>query len=237
MYATCMASGNVQSPTWRSGSPVGEPQVQRQRGKWVLRQGGYDPATGKRRVRQLATFPTKRAAVAQQKAVAAGRAGTDAQTLGEFLESVWLPAKEGRVEASTYDQYDWAVRRHVVPLLGSVRLRDLTAEVLDGWLRELTLPNQSGKPRLGSTSIRLVRNVCKMYGNFGPRGASESDTKGRETGKSPGHRHEVVFRVTTQTVLFCLGVKRSPVQLGQSERPSVCSMCVWRGSTSTFPTI
>ncbi len=32
---------------------VGEPEVQRQREKWVVRQGGYDPATGRRKVRQL----------------------------------------------------------------------------------------------------------------------------------------------------------------------------------------
>lgn len=39
---------------------VGEPSIQRQRGKRVLRQAGYDPASGRRRVRQLATFDTFR---------------------------------------------------------------------------------------------------------------------------------------------------------------------------------
>jgi len=70
---------------------------------------GYDPATGGRRVRQLGTFETKRAAVAHQKAATGGRAGGAAETLAAFLESVWLPAKEGRVEVGTYDQYRWAV--------------------------------------------------------------------------------------------------------------------------------
>ncbi len=42
---------------------VGEPEVQRQRGKWVVRQAGYDAATGSRRVRQLGTFPSRRAAL------------------------------------------------------------------------------------------------------------------------------------------------------------------------------
>ncbi|MGI8684174.1 MAG: hypothetical protein ACR2MO_03605 [Acidimicrobiales bacterium] len=40
---------------------------------------------------------------------------------------MWLRSKEGRVAVSTFDQYTWAVRRHVTPLLGAVRLRDLTA--------------------------------------------------------------------------------------------------------------
>lgn len=141
---------------------VAEPEVQRQRGKWVVRQSGYDPSTGRRRVRQLGTFPTKRAAVAHQKAVADGRAGTEGETLKAFLDQVWLPSKQGRVEVATVDQYSWAVRRHIVPLLGAVRLRDLTAEVVDSWLVALTEVGKSGKPRLGPTSARLVRKVLSM---------------------------------------------------------------------------
>ena len=141
---------------------VGEPEVQRQRGKWVVRQGGYDRSTGRRRVKQLGTFSTKRAAVAHQRAVAEGRAGSEGETLREFLEKVWLPSKQGRVELATLDQYSWAVRRHIVPLLGAVRLSDLTAEVVDGWLVELTAVGESGKPRLGPTSARLVRKVLSM---------------------------------------------------------------------------
>ncbi len=98
--------------------------IQRQRGKWVLRHSGYDPATGRRRVKQLGTYATKRAAVSQQRALVEGRAGTDTEALSDFLE-VWLRSKEGRVALSTFDQYVWAVQRHVVPLLGAVRLCDL----------------------------------------------------------------------------------------------------------------
>ena len=97
---------------------AGEPEVHRQRGKWVVRLSGYDPATGKRRVKQLGTFETKRAAEAHVRALTDGRVGTAGETLAEFLEEVWLPAKEGRVEVATFDQYSWAVRRHIVPLLG-----------------------------------------------------------------------------------------------------------------------
>jgi integrase len=75
---------------------------------------------------------------------------------------VWLPAKNGRVELATYDQYKWAVTRHIVPLLGAVRLRDVTAEVIDDWLRELSTAPDGGKARLGSTSSRLVRKVLSM---------------------------------------------------------------------------
>lgn len=143
---------------------VGEPEVHRQRGKWVVRQGGYDPATGRRRVKQLGTFATKRDAMAHRKAVAAGRVGSDDDTVAEFLERSWLPSKAGRVEQSTLDQYGWAVRLHIVPLLGAVRLGDLTPEVVDGWVVELVAPasGSGGKPRLGATSARLVRKVLSM---------------------------------------------------------------------------
>lgn len=141
---------------------VGEPEVHRQRGKWVVRQGGYDPATGKRRVKQLGTFESKRAAVLHQRAVLDGRAGSENESVGEFVEKVWLHAKEGRVEIATYDQYRWAVTRHIVPLIGRVRLRDLTPEVLDDWVAELVRLDEKGKPRLGSTSARTVRKVLSM---------------------------------------------------------------------------
>jgi len=43
---------------------VGEPIVQRQRDRWVLRLDGIDTETGKRRPRQLGTFDSERKAVA-----------------------------------------------------------------------------------------------------------------------------------------------------------------------------
>jgi integrase len=141
---------------------VGEPELHRQRGKWVVRVSGYDPATGRRRVRQLGTFETKRAALAHQKAAAAGRVGGVGDTLAEFLERVWLPAKEGRVEVGTYEQYRWAVTRHIVPLIGAVRLGDLTPELVDQWVGELRAASARGKTRLGATSARLVRKILSM---------------------------------------------------------------------------
>ena len=53
-------------------------------------------------------------------------------------------------------------RRHIVPLIGAVRLRDLDAEVVDVWLVALCCPAGGGKPRLGATSARLVRKVLSM---------------------------------------------------------------------------
>ena len=54
---------------------VGEPEVQRHRGNWVVRQLGYDAATGRRRAKQFGTFASKRAAQARQRALVEGRVG------------------------------------------------------------------------------------------------------------------------------------------------------------------
>lgn len=134
------------------------------REKWVLRQSGYDAATGQRRVRQLGTFASQRVARAAQRVqrVALRSPAATAATLAEYLEQVWLPAKAGRVERSTGDQYAWAVRRHIVPLIGATRLTDLNPEVLDHWIGSLVAPDESGRARLSATSARLVRKVLSM---------------------------------------------------------------------------
>ena len=167
MYAKCMQPGSpngVVPSIDMEWVAVGEPEVQRQRGRWVVRVSGYDPATGRRRVRQFGTFATKREAAARQRVLLEGRTGTASETVAEFLDKVWLPSKAGRVEPSTYDQYGWAMRRHVVPLIGAVQLRDLTAEVVDGWIGRLREPSAGDGERkaLGPTSARLVRKVFSM---------------------------------------------------------------------------
>lgn len=149
--------------SWRmEWVPHDEPTVQKQRGKWTVRQGGYDPSTGRRKVRQLGTFDTKRAATELARSVSAGRAGSADETVEAFVVEVWLKSKEGRVEQSTLDQYRWAVERHIVPLIGAVRLRDLTPEILDDWIVDLNGAPEGEKPRLGATSTRLVRKVLSM---------------------------------------------------------------------------
>ena len=54
------------------------------------------------------------------------------------------------------------MRLHIVPYLGAIRVRDLSAEVIDGWLGDLSSPDSQGAKRLGSTSTRLVRKILSM---------------------------------------------------------------------------
>jgi integrase len=52
-------------------------------------------------------------------------------TLGEYMER-WLsgPLKQS-VWARTYEDYAWLTRKHITPVLGHVKLKELTAEHLD----------------------------------------------------------------------------------------------------------
>ncbi|MGH8990858.1 MAG: tyrosine-type recombinase/integrase [Acidimicrobiia bacterium] len=79
-----------------------------------------------------------------------------------FFELVWLPAKQAEVDRSTFDQYAWAVRRHIVPRLGQSKLAELEPKVLDRWLGRLGSGREDGRRPLSATSVRLVRKVLSM---------------------------------------------------------------------------
>src|SRR5882672_11447062 len=85
------------------------------------------------------------------------------ETLGVFLDEVWLPTKQGTVEVATYDQYAWAIRCPIRPMIGALPLADLTPELLEKWVGALIAPgDDDGKPRLGRTSARTVRKILSM---------------------------------------------------------------------------
>ncbi|MGH9042141.1 MAG: tyrosine-type recombinase/integrase [Acidimicrobiia bacterium] len=93
----------------------------------------------------------------------AGQGGGNRRTVAGFFELVWLPAKQAEVDRSTFDQYAWAVRRHIVPGLGQCKLGELEPMVLDRWFRRLGDARRAdGGRSLSPTSVRLVRKVLSM---------------------------------------------------------------------------
>jgi hypothetical protein len=92
---------------------------------------------GGRNQKQVAGFRSREEAEAALVEALAAYGGGDRRTVAGYLELVWLPAKAGAIERSRFDQYAWAVRRHVLPALGPVRLADLEPRVLERWLRQL----------------------------------------------------------------------------------------------------
>ena len=124
---------------------------------------GYDPATGNRRVRQLGTFETKRAAVAQQRALLDGRAGTDGETLSEFLERSGCPPRRAgsrrRPSTSTRGRFG----RHIVPLHRRGPASGPHAELVDGWVGRAGHARRArAGPDLGRHRPALVRKVLSM---------------------------------------------------------------------------
>lgn len=58
-----------------------------------------------------------------------------AMTVGEYLER-WLEDVEGTVRRSTFERYGYAVRPHIKPALGKMKLKDLTPAHLRWFYRE-----------------------------------------------------------------------------------------------------
>lgn len=90
---------------------------------------GVDPATGRRR-RLYRWARTKREAERElARLLAAVDAGTWADPgrleLAEYLRERWLPHVRTRVRARTALRYEQLLERHVVPVIGSVKLRAL----------------------------------------------------------------------------------------------------------------
>ncbi|MGH9155667.1 MAG: hypothetical protein ACRD1K_07540 [Acidimicrobiales bacterium] len=121
----------------------------------------------------------KRAAVELARSVAVGRVGSADETVETFVVEVWLKSKEGRVEQSTLDQYRWAVERHIVPLIGAIRLRDLSAKVVDGWILDLgTAPEGEKHPVGGDIDAAGAQGAVD-----GPRGGRAARPARPEPGR------------------------------------------------------
>lgn len=132
-------------------------------GTWAYRIDSEIGRDGRRGQRQVAGFASREDAEAALADALAAQGGGDPRTVAGFLERVWLPAKRSEVERSTFDQYAWAVRRHIVPVLGRLKLVDIQPAPLEAWLGRLgrSAPEAGGAP-LGRSSVRLVRKVLSM---------------------------------------------------------------------------
>jgi integrase len=128
----------------------------RKHGKgWVVVVDVGHAEDGKRQQRWH-TFRTKREAEAGLTEIL-GKLSRDEYipptkvTLGEYLRDVWLPSLADRVEAgglraTTVQQYRTLAETHVAPNLGGVRLRSLTASMLDKLYGELLRTGRQVRP-------------------------------------------------------------------------------------------
>ncbi|WP_152645129.1 N-terminal phage integrase SAM-like domain-containing protein [Kitasatospora griseola] len=123
-----------------------------------------NPATGKRERYWIGReYPTKTAA---EKALSKWHTDHEAgqirvssdMRLGEWLDK-WLTNL--RREGTTLAGYETKVRLHIKPHIGTVKLKEVTSDVLDDLYRLLETapcPTNKGKP-LGKKSVRHVHNI------------------------------------------------------------------------------
>ncbi|WP_246053258.1 tyrosine-type recombinase/integrase [Actinocorallia herbida] len=100
----------------------------------------YDDARG---VRQTAgTFDTRKEAdkawQAAEAKIAEGKSWDPRrgrQKFGKYVEATWLP--NHRMELSTKQDYLSALRRHILPYFGEMKLQEITSQDVRAWLTEL----------------------------------------------------------------------------------------------------
>ena len=74
-------------------------------GTWAYRIDLGAVPGGGRNQQQVAGFRSREEAEAALADALTGQGGGDRKTVAGFLELVWLPAKHGEVDRSTFDQY------------------------------------------------------------------------------------------------------------------------------------
>lgn len=117
----------------------------RRRGKtWTaVIEIGRDPVTGERRQEWKGGFRTKKEAEAyntrRQHELDTGLAiAASHQPLGAYLAD-WLDKRHlaGKLRDSTYEEYGYKLRKHILPRLGVIAISALTPAHIDAWLATL----------------------------------------------------------------------------------------------------
>jgi integrase len=85
------------------------------------------------------------------------------ESLGSYLTE-WLRELEATAKVNTYGNYEWAVKTYLVPKLGSVRLAELKAGHLDGYLAALRADGKSAYTANYTLTVlkRALRKALKQ---------------------------------------------------------------------------
>ena len=139
---------------------------QRPDGRWVARVdlGWMD---GKRR--RKAVYGRTRRAVADKlpkvlRDVQQGAVLPDErQTVGQFLER-WLEHKRNRLRPRAWQTYEQAIRLHLVPGIGKIRLARLSPPQLDAWFRTHQQNGTSARNiRYARTALRAALSQARKW--------------------------------------------------------------------------
>lgn len=122
---------------------------------------GHDPGTGKQIQRSITGKTQKEVAQKLKAATAAIDAGTytapSKMTVGEWLD-IWAAEYLGGVKPFTVVSYTGAIRNHIKPALGAVKLEALNTHTIQGFYNKLG-NERDGKPGLSPKSIKNIHGV------------------------------------------------------------------------------
>ena len=89
-------------------------------------------------------------------------------TVKELLE-LWLSLRMTTIKASSCQRYLLLIEKHILPFLGGVQVKDLTANILSGFIRELTISGRlDGKgglsPKTTGDVVCILKSALKLAG-------------------------------------------------------------------------
>ena len=185
---------------------------------------GIDPMTGRERRRWHPAGTDRASAVDFARELAAAHSRHDGRrvgpTLGVYLTTRWLPAKQLTLRPSTWDGYRRLIELHVIPHLGRVPLRHLRAEHLDRLYASLLERGRSdGRGGLDTKTVHEVHVVLRgVLGDAERRGSIVRNPA--EFAHAPKRRPLTSSRV--------LGLERRPAgqipNAGANGHPLLCPL-------------
>lgn len=140
------------------------------RGLWALQLSAIG-AEGKRirkKVRHRGTKDEAQQELARLRLHAAdGLANLSNETLGNYLLERWLPSVQADLALRTYIRYQGIVEHQLIPALGHVRLRKLTAGHIDAAKREWLRAGCARKDERKGTALapRSVLHILRVLHN------------------------------------------------------------------------
>ena len=194
---------------------------------------GLDPVTGKER-RRWHPAGTNRA---EAEGLAAALAAKEERrigairslTFGAYLTSQWLPAKKLHLATSTYRGYERNVQRHILPVLGRIRIRRLRYQQIESLYDALLHPTEgrglapktayeihliirgaladAQRRGLVTRNVALVARAPKQRALQRIEGISLTDEELRQLMRTAaGHRFFPLYWLTAQT-----GMRRNEI--------------------------
>ncbi len=131
----------------------------------VFVEAGRDVKTGKRK-RYTKTVRGSRKDAEKAKTELLIKAGnTDVHsdtTFAEYVHEQYLPEKRTRLKTTSYEAYERRLEQHVIPLIGNVKLCDLTAQDI-----RKAIASVDG-PKVQKEARRMVHMVCQhaVYNDY-----------------------------------------------------------------------